>query len=84
MRRGLVITAAVIAVLVLAVLVGVHTPMARSRALAFSANFVKRYNLELEAGNLSYNALTRRITLTDVRLAARGASRPPVPDRQPR
>jgi outer membrane protein insertion porin family len=72
MRRGLVITAAVIAVLVLAVLFGVHTPMARNRALAFSTNFVKRYNLDLAAGNLSYNALTRRITLTDVRLAAAG------------
>lgn len=72
MRRGLVITAAVIAVLVLAVVFGVHTPMARSRALAFSASFVKRYNLDLAAGSLSYNALTRRITLTDVRLAAEG------------
>jgi outer membrane protein assembly factor BamA/autotransporter translocation and assembly factor TamB len=46
--------------------------MARSRALAFSEDFVKRYHLDLAAGNLSYNALTRRITLTDVRLAAEG------------
>ena len=31
-----------------------------------------RYHLELETGNLGYNAITRRITLTDVRLAAEG------------
>ena len=56
----------------LAVIAAVHTPMARSRALAWSANFLTRYHLELEAGNLAYNAVTRRITLTDVRLAAEG------------
>ena len=72
MRRGLVIVTAVVVVIILAVVFGVHTPMARGRALAFAANFVKRYHLELEAGSLSYNALTRRITLTDVRLAAEG------------
>jgi len=72
MRRGLLIVTAVVAVIVLAVLFGVHTPMARSRALAFSSNFVKRYQLDLAAGSLSYNALTRRITFTDVRLAAEG------------
>ena len=70
--KWLVILAAVAVGLTLAVILGVHTPMARSRALAFSESFVKRYHLDLAAKDLSYNALTRRITLTDVRLAAEG------------
>jgi outer membrane protein insertion porin family len=71
-RRGLMILAVVTAGLVLAVFALVHTSMARGRALAFASNFVRQYHLELEAGNLGYNAATRRITLTDVRLAAEG------------
>lgn len=71
-RRGLVILTAVAVGLIAAVAIGIHTPMARGRALAWSENFLKRYHLELEAGDLAYNALTRRITLTDVRLAAEG------------
>ncbi|HUQ89225.1 MAG TPA: translocation/assembly module TamB domain-containing protein [Vicinamibacterales bacterium] len=71
-RRGLMIMAAIAAGLILAVVVAIHTPMARGRALAWSSNFLTRYHLELEAGNLSYNAITRRITLTNVRLAAEG------------
>src|SRR6188474_287118 len=71
-RRGLKILAVIAAGLLLAVLVAIHTPIARGRALAWASNFVRTYHLELEAGNLSYNAITRRITLTDVRLAAEG------------
>src|SRR5262245_45237751 len=71
-RRGLIILTAVAVGLILAAILAVHTPMARSRALAWASNFLTRYHLELAAGNLSYNALTRRITLTDVRLAAEG------------
>ncbi|HEX6163491.1 MAG TPA: translocation/assembly module TamB domain-containing protein [Vicinamibacterales bacterium] len=71
-RRVLIILAAVAAGLILAVLAAVHTPMARHRAMEWSANFLTRYRLELEAGDLAYNAFTRRITLTDVRLAAQG------------
>jgi outer membrane protein assembly factor BamA/autotransporter translocation and assembly factor TamB len=71
-RKGLVILAAVAAGLILAVLLAIHTPMARGRALAWASSFLTRYHLDLAAGNLSYNALTRRITLTDVRLAAEG------------
>jgi outer membrane protein assembly factor BamA len=71
-RKGLVILVAVAAGLVLAGLLVAHTPMARGRALAWASSFVTRYHLDLAAGNLSYNALTRRITLTDVRLAAEG------------
>ena len=68
----LVILAAIAAGVMLAVVVAIHTPMARGRALAWATNFVTRYHLELEAGSLGYNAITRRITLTDVRLAAEG------------
>jgi len=71
-RRGLIILAAIAAGVILAVTVAIHTPMARGRALAWASNFLTRYHLELEAGNLGYNAITRRITLTDVRLAAEG------------
>ena len=66
------ILAAIAAGLLLAVLAFIHTPMARGRALAWASDFLHRYHLELEAGNLGYNAVTRRITLTDVRLAAEG------------
>ena len=71
-RRGLVILTIVIVGLIAAVAIAIHTPMARGRALGWASNFLKTYHLELEAGNLGYNALTRRITLTDVRLAAEG------------
>src|SRR5688572_6266564 len=71
-RLALIILAAIAAGLIVAVFVAIHTPMARGRALAWASNFLTRYNLELEAGNLGYNAVTRRITLTDVRLAAEG------------
>jgi outer membrane protein assembly factor BamA/autotransporter translocation and assembly factor TamB len=77
MRKRLVIFAAVAAGLLLAAVLTVHTPWARSRALAWASSFLTRYNLELAAGNLSYNALTRRITVTDVRLAAKGFSSRP-------
>jgi outer membrane protein insertion porin family len=71
-RRGLIVLAAVVVGLILASLLAVHTPWARNRALTFARDFVERYNLVLEAGSLGYNAVTRRITLTDVRLAAKG------------
>lgn len=77
MRKRLAILAAVSAGLLLAAVLTVHTPWARSRALAWAENFLTRYNLELAAGDLSYNALTRRITVTDVRLAAKGFSSRP-------
>ena len=66
------ILAAIAASLILTVFAVIHTPMARGRALAWASDFLHRYHLELEAGNLGYNAITRRITLTDVRLAAEG------------
>ena len=71
-RRGVIILAAVAVGLTLAVLLAVHTPWARGRALTWASDFVTRYNLALNAENLSYNAITRRITLRGVRLAAKG------------
>jgi len=56
----------------LVVLLAIHTPWARSRAMAWAGDFVARYDLSLRADSLGYNALTRRITLTGVRLAAQG------------
>ncbi|HEX6215421.1 MAG TPA: hypothetical protein VFZ38_11405, partial [Vicinamibacterales bacterium] len=76
-RRSLIVLAAVVVGLILASLLAVHTPWARNRALTFARDFVERYNLVLEAGSLGYNALTRRITLTDVRLAAKGHEQRP-------
>ncbi|HEX4912595.1 MAG TPA: hypothetical protein VFV51_01500, partial [Vicinamibacterales bacterium] len=76
-RRTLIILAAVVVGLTLASILAVHTPWARGRALAFASDFVTRYNLVLEARSLGYNALTRRITLTDVRLAAKGHEQRP-------
>ncbi|HET9703680.1 MAG TPA: translocation/assembly module TamB domain-containing protein [Vicinamibacterales bacterium] len=76
-RRILIILGAVALGLILASILLIHTPWARNRALAWAAGFVTRFQLVLEAGDLSYNALTRRITLTDVRLAATGHEQRP-------
>ena len=57
---------------ILVAILAAHTPWARTRVLAAAARFVTRYHLDLQAGGLGYNLLTRRITLTDVRLAADG------------
>lgn len=70
-RVVIILTAIAIGV-ILAGLLAAHTPWARGRALSWASGFVTRYHLDLEAGSLGYNALTRRITLTDVRLAAEG------------
>jgi outer membrane protein assembly factor BamA len=71
-RRGLIIPAAIAAGALLVALLAVHTPWARGRALTWASDFVTRFDLTLRANDLTYNALTRRITLTDVRLAAKG------------
>ena len=71
-RRGLVFLTTVVVGGALAVLLAVHTPWARSRALTWATDFVTRYQLTLKAADLRYNAITRRITLTGVRLAAVG------------
>ena len=76
-RRILILLALAVVGVILASLLAVHTPWARHRALTFAGDFVTRYNLVLDAGSLGYNALTRRITLTDVRLAAKGHEQRP-------
>jgi outer membrane protein assembly factor BamA/autotransporter translocation and assembly factor TamB len=70
--RWLALGLLAIAALVSIVLLAAHTPWARARALSWAADFASHYQLVLKAGGLGYNALTRRITLTDVRLAAVG------------
>ena len=72
LRRVVVLPAAVAAGTALVALVLIHTPWARHRALAWATDFVTRFDLTLRATDLGYNAFTRRITLTDVRLAAKG------------
>lgn len=76
-RKVLILLALAVIGVILASLLAVHTPWARHRALTFATDFVTRYNLVLDAGSLRYNALTRRITLTDVRLAAKGHEQRP-------
>jgi hypothetical protein len=76
-RRILILLVLVTAGVIVASMLAVHTPWARNRALTFAEEFVERYNLVLDAGSLSYNALTRRVTLTDVRLAAKGHEQRP-------
>ena len=71
-RRGVIALAAVAVGLTLAVLLAIHTPWARGRALTWASDFVTRFNLALKADDLRYNAITRRITLRGVRLAAKG------------
>lgn len=71
-RKALVVVAAVAVGAILAALLAIHTPWARGRALAWATDFLVRYDLTLSANGLGYNAITRRITLTDVRLAAKG------------
>lgn len=72
MRRGLVVPAAVAVGAAVAVMLAVHTPWARGLALRRASDFVTRYDLALDADGLRYNLFARRVTLTGVRLAARG------------
>jgi outer membrane protein insertion porin family len=77
MKRGLAVIAVVTVGVATVVLAFVHTPWARNRALAWAEDFVVRFNLSLSANDLRYNAITRRITITDVRLAASGHEQRP-------
>lgn len=54
-------------------LLAIHTPPVQSRVLAWSvAELERRFALNLAADALRFNLLTRRVTLTNVRLAAAG------------
>ena len=68
----MVVLAVLAAGAILAGLLAIHTPWARNRALTWATGFLTNYDLTLKADNLGYNALTRRITLNGVRLAAKG------------
>lgn len=73
MHRAVAISAAVAAVLVIAVLAILHMPPARSRVFAWVGGLLDRdYGLVLTADTFRYNLLTGSATLTNVRLAARG------------
>ena len=72
-RRVLAIsTIAVVAILVAALLI-LHTNPVQSRLLNWSiAELERRFDLKLSADNLHYNLARRRVTLTNVKLAALG------------
>ncbi len=72
-RRVLAIsTIAVVALLAAAVLM-IHTNSVQSRILLWSVGELeRRFDLDLTADDLHYNLLRRRVTLTNVRLAAKG------------
>jgi hypothetical protein len=84
MRRAVAVSAAVAAVVVLALLAVVHTPPVRSRALAWVARTLDTsFGLVLTADTFRYNIFTGGATLTNVRpregLTRRGRfSRPPA------
>lgn len=63
---------AIATVAIVVALLAIHTPWARGRAMTWASDFLTGYDLSLRANDLSYNAATRRITLTGVRLAAKG------------
>ena len=63
---------AIATVAIVVALLAIHTPWARGRAMTWASDFLIGYDLSLRANDLSYNAATRRITLTGVRLAAKG------------
>ena len=71
--RLLAITAiAVLAIVVVAILV-LHTNPVQSRILDWSVEELeRRFNLDLTAEDLHYNLAARRVTMTNVRLAAVG------------
>ncbi len=71
--RGLAIVAVLLAALMVSAVLVAHTSWARARALNWAVTFLDaRYRLVLSARALDYNALTRRVALDEVRLAARG------------
>jgi hypothetical protein len=71
--RGLAILAVLLAALMVSAFLVAHTSWARGRTLNWAIAFLDtRYRLVLSARTLDYNALTRRVAIDDVRLAARG------------
>jgi outer membrane protein insertion porin family len=76
--RALAMVAVLLAALIVSAVLVAHTSWARGRALNWATTFLDaRYRLVLSARDLSYNALTRRVALDEVRLAARGHEEAP-------
>jgi len=72
------ISAVAAVLLFVAALFVLHLPAVRGRVFDFAVRqLASRYNLDLQAARLDYNLFTRRVTLTDVRLAARGHEQDP-------
>jgi outer membrane protein assembly complex protein YaeT len=72
-RRVLGISAVGLVVLVVAAVLLLHTDAVQSRILAWSVvELERRFDLDLTADDLHYNLLTRSVTMTNVRLAAKG------------
>jgi outer membrane protein assembly factor BamA/autotransporter translocation and assembly factor TamB len=71
--RVLATATAVVVILGLALVALLHLPPVRSRALSWVvAELESRYDLLLTSDRLSYNLVSGGVTLTNVRLAARG------------
>lgn len=73
MRRGLAISAIAVMLLAIAALLAVHTSPIQSRVLGWSiTELERRFDLDLTADALHYNLASRRVEMTNVRLAAIG------------
>ena len=71
--RGLAISAIAIVLFIAAALLFLHTNPVQSRVLGWSiGELERRFDLDLSADDLHYNLVLRRVTLTNVRLAAVG------------
>ena len=76
--RGLAIAAVLLAALIVSAVLVLHTSWARSRALTWAITLLDaRYHLVLSARSFSYNAVTLRAAVDDVRLATRGLESAP-------
>lgn len=72
-------TGALVAVIVAALLLIAHTPPATNRVRAWLTSVVAdAWRLDLESSALSYNLLTRRVSIDDVRLSAPGHRDTPI------
>ncbi len=72
-RRVLAISTVAVVALAVAAVLFLHTNFVQSRILDWSIRELeRRFDLDLTADDLHYNLFTRRVTMTNVRLAAKG------------
>ena len=76
MRRRLTIILVSLLLLVVAGVLGVHTPPVRSYALQFATRFARSQGVQLEAERLDYNLFTRHVRLGNVKVSAVGDAQP--------